>query len=47
METSASLYFAGELTPPAKSVLPTPPLVPDEAIGDASCRTPAAVPCGD
>src|SRR5271157_2087152 len=24
METSASLYFAGELTPPAKSVLPTP-----------------------
>ena len=23
METSASLYFAGELTPPAKSVLPT------------------------
>ncbi len=24
METSPSLYFAGELTPPAKSVLPTP-----------------------
>src|SRR5271157_3105757 len=24
METSASLYFAGELTPPVKSVLPTP-----------------------
>ena len=28
METSTSLYFAGELTPPAKSVLPTPPMVP-------------------
>ena len=28
METSKSLYFAGELTPPAKSVLPTPPMVP-------------------
>src|SRR5271166_2956617 len=28
METSTSLYFAGELTPPAKSVLPTPPIVP-------------------
>jgi hypothetical protein len=28
METSASLYFAGELTPPAKSVLPTPRRVP-------------------
>ena len=28
METSTSLYFAGELTPPAKSVLPAPPMVP-------------------
>ena len=27
METSTSLYFAGELTPPAKGVLPTPPMV--------------------
>lgn len=28
METSTSLYFAGELTPPAKSVLPTTPMEP-------------------
>jgi hypothetical protein len=45
METSASLYFAGDLTPPAKSVLPTEGA--NEAVGDASCRTPAAVPSGD
>ncbi len=38
METSASLYFAGELTPPAKSVLPTPRREPTK-----SSATPVAV----
>jgi len=45
METSASLYFAGELTPPAKSVLPTPRREPTKpSATPVAVRPPLSLP---
>ncbi|MGA2702835.1 MAG: hypothetical protein ABSH35_17295 [Isosphaeraceae bacterium] len=45
METSASLYFAGDLTPPAKSVLPTPRREPTKpSATPVAVRPPLSLP---